>query len=67
VWLHYRGQTGPCRALELQQVASSVETFGEEMGPQKSLDQEIKIIAWLILQGRGRLQCEGKTPPGFWN
>ena len=55
MWLHYRGQTGPCGALELQQVASSVGTFGEEMGPQKSLDQEGKIIPWLILQGRRKI------------
>lgn len=49
VWLHFPGQTGPCGALELPQVATGVGTLGEEMDPQKSLDREVKISAWLIL------------------
>lgn len=55
VWLHFPGHAGSCGALELPQVATGVGTFGEEMDPQKSLDQEVKRSAWLVLEGRRKI------------
>lgn len=60
VWLHYGGWTGPHEALELQHVASSVGILGEEMGPQRSLDQGGKIISRLILQERRNIAMSGE-------
>lgn len=54
VWLHFPGQTGPCGALELPQVATGVGTLGEEMDPQKSLDQEVECLADFVRKKEDR-------------